>query len=381
MKIKFKVEKEINFFYDKLRKISVGLANLSETIHPRLMYMGEKLSVDIMSEIFYSFGYPTTVVNPIKFLLSDCTNYLDVKINLDKSINQFSSLKISQDHIILMAGFVAVNNKKEIVTLGRNGSDYSASVLSVCLRADICEIWKDVNGIYSCDPNIVKCSHLIKRISYKDAILLSKFGANVLHHRAVYPIRKFNIPCVIKNTFSPHSTGTLISNVSKNINCLMEVKGITSIKNIVVVVIYSDNKKIIEKIKCRIFNKFFEFKILIITSKNLRNLKKQELHLYFHKKKSVCYILKRNFMFDKKENEIKSFTIVEKLSIISIIGGLNISYEENLKNLSNFLSSYDIKIYLVLTDRFDPVMSIVVQDDLANDTLRLCHQFFFKKEE
>ncbi|MBQ4756447.1 bifunctional aspartate kinase/homoserine dehydrogenase I, partial [Escherichia coli] len=75
--------------------------------------------------------------------------------------------------------------------LGRNGSDYSAAVLAACLRADCCEIWTDVDGVYTCDPRQVPDARLLKSMSYQEAMELSYFGAKVLHPRTIAPIAQF----------------------------------------------------------------------------------------------------------------------------------------------------------------------------------------------
>ena len=102
-----------------------------------------------------------------------------------------------------MAGFTAGNENGELVVLGRNGSDYSAAVLAACLRASCCEIWTDVDGVYTCDPRFVPDARLLKGMSYQEAMELSYFGAKVLHPRTIAPIAQFQIPCLIKNTLNP----------------------------------------------------------------------------------------------------------------------------------------------------------------------------------
>ncbi|VEB93151.1 bifunctional aspartokinase I/homoserine dehydrogenase I [Citrobacter koseri] len=87
--------------------------------------------------------------------------------------------------------------------LGRNGSDYSAAVLAACLRADCCEIWTDVDGVYTCDPRQVPDARLLKSMSYQEAMELSYFGAKVLHPRTITPIAQFQIPCLIKKHRKP----------------------------------------------------------------------------------------------------------------------------------------------------------------------------------
>lgn len=79
-------------------------------------------------------------------------HYLESTVDIAESTRRIAASKIPSDHMILMAGFTAGNEKGELVVLGRNGSDYSAAVLAACLRADCCEIWTDVDGVYTCDP-------------------------------------------------------------------------------------------------------------------------------------------------------------------------------------------------------------------------------------
>ncbi|MDK6312060.1 bifunctional aspartate kinase/homoserine dehydrogenase I, partial [Escherichia coli] len=79
-------------------------------------------------------------------------HYLESTVDIAESTRRIAASRIPADHMVLMAGFTAGNEKGELVVLGRNGSDYSAAVLAACLRADCCEIWTDVDGVYTCDP-------------------------------------------------------------------------------------------------------------------------------------------------------------------------------------------------------------------------------------
>ena len=88
-------------------------------------------------------------------------------MDIAESTLRIAAAAIPADHIVLMAGFTAGNDKGELVVLGRNGSDYSAAVLAACLRADCCEIWTDVDGVYTCDPRTVPDAGLLKSMSYQ----------------------------------------------------------------------------------------------------------------------------------------------------------------------------------------------------------------------
>ncbi len=126
-----------------------------------------------------------------------------------------------------MAGFTAGNEQGELVLLGRNGSDYSAACLAACLKADVCEIWTDVDGVYTCDPRLVPDAVCLETMSYQEAMELSYFGAKVIHPRTIGPLVPLNIPCLIKNTGNPDGKGTLIDGNVANDN--LKVKGLPTL--------------------------------------------------------------------------------------------------------------------------------------------------------
>ena len=112
-------------------------------------------------------------------------------MDIAESTLRIAAAAIPADHIVLMAGFTAGNDKGELVVLGRNGSDYSAAVLAACLRADCCEIWTDVDGVYTCDPRTVPDAGLLKSMSYRGgdgALLLRRQSAAPSHHHADCPV-------------------------------------------------------------------------------------------------------------------------------------------------------------------------------------------------
>lgn len=109
------------------------------------------MSIAIMAGLLEARGHNVTVIDPVEKLLA-VGHYLESTVDIAESTRRIAASRIPADHMILMAGFTAGNEKGELVVLGRNGSDYSAAVLAACLRADCCEIWTDVDGVYTCDP-------------------------------------------------------------------------------------------------------------------------------------------------------------------------------------------------------------------------------------
>ena len=144
--------------------------------------------------------------------------------------NALMTKSIGKDKVVLMAGFTACNDKGELVLLGRNGSDYSAACLAACLDASVCEIWTDVDGVYTCDPRLVPDARLLPSLSYREAMELSYFGAKVIHPRTIGPLLPKQIPCVIKNTGNSSAPGSIIDGHVKSEG--LQVKGITNLDNV-----------------------------------------------------------------------------------------------------------------------------------------------------
>lgn len=186
------------------------LKQCPDSINATIICRGEKISVALMEAIFKARGFGVTIINPVVSLMAQEGGYLEAIIDLTESTRRILATTIPIKNIILMPGFTAGNKHGKLVVLGRNGSDYSAAVLAACLQADYCEIWTDVDGIYTCDPRQVPEAKLLRSISYREAMKLSYFGAKILHPRTIAPIAQFKIPCVIKNIINPQAPGTLI---------------------------------------------------------------------------------------------------------------------------------------------------------------------------
>ncbi|MDD4332422.1 MAG: aspartate kinase, partial [Methanosarcinaceae archaeon] len=133
----------------------------------------------------------------------------------------------------VVTGFIGENEEGIITTLGRSGSDFSASIIGAGIRADEIWLWKEVNGIMTTDPRIVPEARTIPQISYSEAMELSYFGANVLHPKTIEPAMREYIPVRVKNTFDPAFPGTLV--VADKVRCRNVVKAVSLIKNVALI--------------------------------------------------------------------------------------------------------------------------------------------------
>jgi len=118
--------------------------------------------------------------------------------------------ELDKGKIVVVAGFQGITSENTVTTLGRGGSDTTAVALAAALKADICEIYSDVEGVFTADPRIVPDARKLKKISYDEMLELASLGAKVLHLRAVEVARKFKVPLHIRSSFN-EKEGTLIS--------------------------------------------------------------------------------------------------------------------------------------------------------------------------
>src|SRR5690606_18526909 len=103
----------------------------------------------------------------------------------------------------VITGFIGANADGQITTLGRSGSDYTAGIMGEALGADVVEIWTDVNGVLTADPNIAANAETIPQLNYSEMAEMAQFGTSVVHQRTVLPLKELHIPILIKNTLNP----------------------------------------------------------------------------------------------------------------------------------------------------------------------------------
>jgi len=136
---------------------------------------------------------------------------------------------LDENMIPVVAGFQGINEFSDVTTLGRGGSDTTAVAIAAALKADICEIYTDVEGVFTSDPRIVSAAKKIERISYDEMLEMASLGAKVLHGRSVEFAKKYNVPLVVRSSFN-HSPGTLVTKEDGEMEKII-VTGVTQEKN------------------------------------------------------------------------------------------------------------------------------------------------------
>jgi aspartokinase/homoserine dehydrogenase 1 len=229
-----RLRSQVNTLVEELHEVLHGIQLLGHG-PPRALDLiasfGERLCALIVAAQLSRFRQ-ARLVDARQFVVTD-DQFTNANVNFAKTNRAarrfFAELFRSNGRrlIPVVTGFIGSTRDGQTTTIGRNGSDYTAAIVGAALSADIIEIWTDVDGVLSADPNAVASAFVLPRISYEEAMELSYFGAKVLHPAAIAPAVAKGIPLLVKNTFNPKAPGTLISRAGKNGNQL--AKGITSI--------------------------------------------------------------------------------------------------------------------------------------------------------
>ncbi len=177
-------------------------------IYDQIVSIGEFLSTKIMSFYLNKIGFNNTFIDVRDIIKTDNT-YRNAKIDWEKTSTLINK-NIGFQHYITQ-GFIGCTSENFTTTLGREGSDFTASILAFSLDANELVIWKDVPGMMNADPEYFPNAKLFSRISFDEAIELAFFGAKIIHPKTIQPLKKKNIPLKIKSFLNPDDEGTLIA--------------------------------------------------------------------------------------------------------------------------------------------------------------------------
>ncbi len=172
---------------------------------------GERLSCRIVALAFESQGIPSKHLDSRNVIITDSRHTMAAPIIAETYARTAASINnMASKHVIVMGGFIASTLDGVTTTLGRGGSDFSAALVGAAIDAEEIEIWTDVDGFLTCDPNLVPDAHPIRTMSFDEAAELAYFGAKVLHPATVLPAKEKNIPVWILNSRRPEAPGTKI---------------------------------------------------------------------------------------------------------------------------------------------------------------------------
>jgi aspartate kinase len=213
---------------NKLVALANGITEFPDTReYDVLVSSGEQVTVALLAMCLKSMGYKAKsyLGHQISILTDSSFSKARIKKINDKKLRQ----DLNDRTIIIAAGFQGVDSDGNITTLGRGGSDTSGVALAAALKADVCEIFTDVDGVYTTDPNICDTARKIDRISYDEMLELASLGAKVLQIRSVQFAKKFDVVVHVRSSFNDNP-GTLVTKEDKEMESIL-VSGITYAKD------------------------------------------------------------------------------------------------------------------------------------------------------
>ena len=371
------VEQKYTELAKTLRGVSL-LGELSPRSLDKIMSFGEQLSAYIISETIKSRRISCEFVDASSLIKTD-SNFGSANVEIQKTYELISNHFKSNTGLSIMGGFIASTNEGVLTTLGRGGSDYTASLVGAAINASVIEIWTDVDGVLTADPRKVSTAFPLIKISYEEAGELAHFGAKVIHPKTMRPARLRNIPIDIKNTFNPQGSGTKISNEKTKQN--FPITGISSLNNVSLLHIQSSNGKNIGEIAARIFNTLSRSDIEILLTTQASHEQALSIAINDKQAEKARVAIEKDFVLELKANQILPILLERNLSIVAIVGKQMKGIPGISGRLFSTLGNNKINVIAIAQGSSELNVSAVIESKDEERALQIIHKVFFEQNE
>lgn len=283
----------------------------------------------------------------------------------------------NQKDISICGGFIALTQDGNAATLGRGGSDYTASIIASILNAEILEIWTDVSGMYSADPRIVKQAKPIEYLSYKEALELSHFGAKVIYPPTIQPVLEKDIPIIIKNSFAKEEKGTYISkHISKQPK--NSISGVSSISNIATLLLEGSGMVGISGFSSRLFDTLSRSRINVILITQASS--EHSICVAIESKDIIKAkeALDKHFAFEISQKQVNPVIVKEKLAIVAIVGDQMYKHQGISGKIFSTLGKNNVNIQAIAQGASERNISVVIKENDVKKALNCLHESFFE---
>ncbi|RAI11931.1 MAG: aspartate kinase [Candidatus Melainabacteria bacterium] len=336
-----------------------------------LLSTGEGVSIALLSMAIQAQGYDAVSMNAMQIgIITENvhTKARIIDIKTDK-LNKY----LSEGKIIVVAGFQGVTEDGEITTLGRGGSDTSAVAIASALNAIRCDIYTDVEGVYTTDPRIVPNASKLDVVTYDEMLELASVGANVLHPRSVETAKQFNMPLRVRSSFNLENLGTLIKGEYEDMEICRPVTGVAVDMSKVRIVVCDvpDEPGVAAKIFTTLADEHISVDTIIQSYARLHN-NTNDIAFTINK----TDLPRAMELFDKLNDEIKAdkIHIDDNIAKVSIVGAGMIDRPGVAATMFDTLAGLNINIKMISTSEVK--ISCLVDAGVANDALKALHKAF-----
>ena len=355
------------------------IKELSPKTTDKLLSFGELMSSLIIFEAMQEQGLNVQLKNSQNLIVTD-SNFTNAAVQFDETN---SNIKTYFEHnkkmVTILPGFISKSEDEEITTLGRGGSDYTAAIMAAALKADVLEIWTDVSGMFTTNPKLVKQAKPIKRLSYKEAIELSHFGAKVLYPPTVLPVLSKNIPIQIKNTLAPHQEGTLISKdvINGNNN---PIKGISNINGISLLTLQGHGMVGIPGFSKRLFETLAREKINVVIATQASSEHSICVGVSDQDARLAKLALDEEFENEISLLKIDPLVLEQQLSIVAVVGEKMKNHQGISGRMFSMLGKNNVNIRAIAQGASERNITAIITEKDVKKALNCLHEAFFEVE-
>lgn len=279
---------------------------------------GERLNCQLMAGYLNAAGHEAHYIDASKNFIITNDHHGAADVDFDATYRTVEARMRPLRGVIVITGFVASTVDGRPTTLGRNGSDYTASLVGAAIRADAVEIWKDVDGVLTADPRFVKGTLVLDEISMEEAMEMSYFGAKVIHPSTMLPLLERGIPLKIKNTLNPAVKGTLIKSNPKPHP--YPITGLASITGAALINIEGSGMIGIPGFASRVFAALARVRVNVIMISQASSEHSICIVCRDHEAQTALAALRAELKAEHDAKKLKDCELIEGLEVIAVIG-------------------------------------------------------------
>ena len=336
-----------------------------------LLSTGEQISVALCAMALRKMGLPVISLNAWQVGIQTTSVHSNARIKRIDS--ERVRAELDQHRIVLVTGFQGVNKNGDITTLGRGGSDTSAVALAAAFHADLCQIFTDVDGVYTCDPRLVPNARKLEEITYNEMLELASQGAQVLHNRSVELAKKFHVNLEVLSSYE-RKPGTKVKEVTKKVE-KTNITGVakdTSIARIALVGLQHN-----PGVAFQVFNLLSKANISVDVI--LQSIGREDTKdISFTVAKKDLEDAQKILLENKEAIHFDHLTVDDKIGKVSIVGA-GVMAETGVA-AKMFEALYEAGVNIQMINTSEIRVSVLIDEADVNTAVRAIHAKFFDEE-
>ena len=364
--------------WEELERLLQGIlliGECTERTRDAVLSIGERAAAPLVAAAFRAAGQQSTSIDARNLIRTDDT-YGEAHVDFDESTQKIQTCfqDIPSDQIPVITGYIASAPDGSTTTLGRSGSDFTATILGAVLRARRVVIWTDVDGVLSADPQDVPEAFPLSRLSYAEAAEMAYFGARVLHPKTMRPVQMLGIPLLIKNSLNPKAPGTLISNESQTVE--LKVKAISTIRDVSVVMLEGSGMLGMPGIAARVFGALGMQKINVLMIAQASSEHSICLVVREVDADTAVKTLRNSFIGELQNGIVSKIYAIPRCAVVSAVGDQMRHHPGLAGRMFATLGRSRVNVLSIAQGAAETNISAVVRDDEVRRAVRALHESF-----